>query len=274
MGNAGTYLTTDQTPIQKITINVPSGQTYAYDGVIGIDASATPIEGTNIGSIEVTKTGPGTQVFGGANTFTGGLQINEGTLRIGVTPSSSTAVGTGPVTLGTNSTNATLDLNGQTEMINGLSTGSGAAANSQIIGNSSTSSDATLVINGTSNFGGIIKDALGAGTRKTAVTFSGGTLTLSNANTYSGPTNVTSGKLLLAPGGALPNSQAIIVSTAATFALNPGAVSLTTSGLLSLENGSTFDMIDGAISNYSLTGTGIGLKVGSATVRQQDSTST
>ncbi len=79
-GVAGTFITTDQNEFQKFTTDVPSGATYSFDGVIGIDASSIPIEGLNVGNITFIKKGAGTQILNGANTYVGGTIVNDGTL--------------------------------------------------------------------------------------------------------------------------------------------------------------------------------------------------
>ncbi|MDB6151541.1 MAG: autotransporter outer rane beta-barrel protein, partial [Chthoniobacter sp.] len=143
-----------------------------------------------------------------------------------------------------------------------LAIGACAAPNSKINRNSSTTADATLVSNGTSIFGGIIRDSLGVGTRKTGLTVNGGVLTLNNANTYSGNTNVTAGRLVLGTGGSLGNT-ALTVASGATFAPNPGTGVVSSAGTLSLENGSILNMTDGGIGVLNLTGAGTAFMAGS-----------
>ena len=92
MGNADTFITTDQTVIQKLTVDVGAGQTYTYSGAIGIDASPTPIVGPNDGNIAVAKTGPGTQVLKGANTYVGATTVAGGTLLVNGSLSGTAAV--------------------------------------------------------------------------------------------------------------------------------------------------------------------------------------
>lgn len=76
-------------------------------------------------------------------------------------------------------------------------------ANAATVGNSSTTADSLLTITGTSTFNGVIRDALGSGTRKTGLAVSGGTLTLGGLNTYTGNTTVNSGTLILADNAQL-----------------------------------------------------------------------
>ena len=81
----------------------------------------------------------------------------------------------------------------------------GATAGSQIIGNSSTTSPATLTFAGgnASSFGGVIQDTLGSGNQTVAVVMGNGTLTLTHANTYSGGTTLNGGTLVVNNNSAL-----------------------------------------------------------------------
>ncbi|MFM1767591.1 MAG: hypothetical protein RJA22_120 [Verrucomicrobiota bacterium] len=87
----------------------------------------------------------------------------------------------------------TLDLNGFSQSLVGLTKG----AQSAIVGNGSTASDATLILTGDSTFGGTIQDILGTGTRKVNLEVNGGAFTLSSSNAYTGNTIVNTGSLLV-----------------------------------------------------------------------------
>lgn len=105
------------------------------------------------------------------------------------------------LTLGesTGNTGGTFDLAGFDETVAGLS---GAGAGAKIVTNSAASGTSTLAITGTSTFDGIIQDG---STAKVALTkTTGGTLTLSGANTYSGATTVELGTVRIGAGDALP----------------------------------------------------------------------
>ena len=124
----------------------------------------------------IIKSGAGSLLLSGANNFSGGLNIQNGTVRVG----NATGVGAGTVTIGNTGTAGTLDLNGQTETIIALATA--GTAGSQTITNSSASANAVLSYTGanTSNFGGVIQDG---GSKTTGVTVNNASanLTLSGA---------------------------------------------------------------------------------------------
>jgi autotransporter-associated beta strand protein len=120
-GAAGTVLTTDGTfgGVQKITINATSGN-YTYAGIIGKD----PGYAGSIDSMTLTKSGAGTQILTGANTYTGSTTISGGTLKLDrtggpalVSTASVTVAGTGVLLISqSNQVNdsATITLSGGT----------------------------------------------------------------------------------------------------------------------------------------------------------------
>ncbi len=128
-------------------------------------------------------------------------------------------------------------------------------------------SNSTINNNG---FGITIGQALLASTGG-GLTFQGlGTTTLSSgANTYTGATNITAGRLVISSTGSLGNT-AISVSNGATFAPQPamgGSIVVGgASASLALANGATFDMSgDSHAGTLNLTGTlGIGNGSGGA----------
>jgi fibronectin-binding autotransporter adhesin len=113
-----------------------------------------------------------------------------------------------------NSTNtATLDLGGFNQSVAQLSTVGTTTGTS--IANSSTTADSTLTVTGplNSTYNGVIKDVLSPGTHKVGVTLTGGTLTLSGANTYTGPTTLNGGALRVT--GSLAAGSAVAVNATA-----------------------------------------------------------
>ena len=164
----------------------------------------------------ITQAGTGTVTLGGANTYSGATNVNQGTLQLGV---DNALPNTTTVTLGnaTGDTNGTLDLNGHNATVTGLATA--GAGTSNTVTNNSTTADATLTFTtGTSTFSGIISD--GTNSHKTALTVTSGDLTLSGINTYTGVTMVNGGSLTIDTGGSLASGTATTVGSGGTFVLN------------------------------------------------------
>jgi autotransporter-associated beta strand protein len=108
-----------------------------------------------------------------------------------------------------------LDLGGFAQQIAGLN-GTNAGA---IIASSSTTSDSLLSINAASpstNWG-VIQDSISGGTRKVGLALLGGSLTLTNINTFSGNTTVSAGTLYLTGPGSIANSSAVNIGNGATL---------------------------------------------------------
>jgi autotransporter-associated beta strand protein len=172
------------------------------------------------GSGGLTKNGPGTLVLGPApqaaktgwdNAYTGDTLINAGTLQLrGDYVAANYTV---PIPLGPGKGNATvngpgvLDLNTRSITVNGLSgnglvTSSAAGALVFTVG----ANDQTAVFSG-----GIQNGAGTVALTKTGV----GTLTLSGVNSYTGPTTVSAGTLVI--NGSLAASTAVTVLAGATL---------------------------------------------------------
>ena len=158
------------------------------------------------GTGTLNKTGTGTLVLGGVNTYTGATNVNAGTLRNGI---ANVILDTSAVTV---ASGATYDLNSFSETIGSLAGGgtvtSGAAgALTLTAGGDNTS---TL-------FSGVLQN--GSGTVSFTKTGTG-TLTLSGANTYSGLTTVSGGILLIQNSAALGTTAGgTTVSSGATLEL-------------------------------------------------------
>ena len=161
----------------------------------------TPIiaNGTNA----VTKSGAGTILLTGDNSYTGGTYVTQGTLQIGA---SERLLNSGSLTV----TGGTFDVQNFTETVvtvvlaSGAINGNGAGT---VIGTSYNvqSGSASAILAGTA-----------ALTKNTA-----GTVTLSGANTYTGATTVNDGTLVAAAaaGGALANTVSVTVNADGNLAL-------------------------------------------------------
>ena len=143
----------------------------------------------------------------------------------------------------------TLDMNGFNQQIAGLQTDTNRPAASQYIVNSSSNNDSVLTIAGPGNsiFGGIIADNVPVygGIFKTHLTVSGGALTLTATNTYSGTTTVSGGALYISSSGSITSSTHWAVGAGAVLAVSNNvafsagnifsvAVSESSAGLLSV----------------------------------------
>lgn len=239
--------------------------TTVLRGALTATSNTLTIQGTNA-SINVGDTtagvsgstggiileGPSVVTFGGgstANTFTGGVTINQGIARLGAATGTASIASANVVTI---ASGATLDMNDKALDIAGLS-GSGVVDGGLI--NTSGSRTLTLSGSGTYSSAAVIKNHTADNTRLTSLTKSGsGTQTLSGTNTYSGATLVTGGTL--AVNGSVVS--AITVNTAGTLGgtgtvgtvsigsggkLNPGnSVGTLTTGGLTFTSGSTLSI--------------------------------
>ncbi|WP_038159950.1 autotransporter-associated beta strand repeat-containing protein [Verrucomicrobium sp. BvORR106] len=168
------------------------------------------IANNGTGQVALTKSGAGTLVLSAANTFTGGLTVNAGTVRLNhadaLADGNRLAVEAG-----------TLDLNGHSISVSQLS--SAATATAGVITNNGTTP--TVITVGAEGQSSAFYGVLQNGTGVLALTKAGtGSLTLGGNSTYTGITNVEGGKLIVASSGALGNTAAgsnTIVKSGATI---------------------------------------------------------
>lgn len=225
--------------IKSLTVNSNtsiSGNTLTVgssgSGITVADGATATINSVLAGSSGVTKNGLGTVVIGGNNTYTGGLTINDGTVRVGNagalnsgTPQAVTFGSAAPAT-------AKLQLNGNNVTIGGLSTH--ATPGSPVVENASVSA-ATLTVSQTSGstYAGVIQDGAGGGALSLVKTGSGN-LNLSGNNTYTGTTQVNAGTLRVS-GDSSAASGAVTVANGATFGgsgIVGGATTISSGGRL------------------------------------------
>lgn len=141
------------------------------------------------GSWGVSKSGAGTLIFSGANTYSGVTNVNAGRLQAGAANSFSTN-SAHVVAAGT-----TLDLNDLNQTIGSLAGAGNVTLGTATLtaGGDNTSTTFSGVMSGVG--GGFIKEGTG-------------TTTLSGINTYSGATTINAGTLLV--NGALTQSNTIV----------------------------------------------------------------
>ncbi len=197
----------------------------------GTSTAANQIQGAIVngsGTTTLVKSGPGTWLISGANTYTGGTAILDGTLRLGSSASLSNS--TLSVTSNTAGGTATLDLNGYDATVPGLTLGDVAGSSSASSSRITATGGGTLTLGGNLAFNSVNNPLgstiaanlnLGSGARVFTVADSSnalvdlavsgaigqtaasslakagsGALLLSGANTYSGGTTLSAGTLI------------------------------------------------------------------------------
>lgn len=211
-----------------ITINnaASSGGHFA-----GASTGSLTLTGAITSSVQVTCR-IGIVVFSGGGSYTS-LAISQGTGRLGANNGIAT---TSDVVMGSNG-NANFDLAGYDQSLNKINRN----GNTVQVGNSSTVSNSTLTLTGTSSYTGVIIDVLDSGNKKVnLVVNSSGTVTLSGANTYTGTTTVTAGILLV--NGSISGTGAVTVSNTATLGGTgtiAGAITQSSGSFINPGNGGT-----------------------------------
>jgi len=187
----------------------------------------------------LTKTTSGTVTLSGVDTYTGGTAIDAGTLALGV---ANTLSASGAVSV----SGGTLDLAGFNDTVGSVTLSSGAIVDS--------GGPATLTARSYSVEDGTINAVLGgAGVALTKISDgspSGGTVTLTAANTYTGLTSVNGGTLNVSTVHA--GGGAFAVADGATLVVNLGAAgqSLVSSGLtLGTSSGAVLTINLGSLGN-------------------------
>ncbi len=169
----------DDTTVPVLTLNLTTANTFI--GILG---------NTGQNGFALTKTGTATLSLSGANTYTGATRIENGTLQI-LSGDNRLPVGTS-VTLGSGTNSGRLDLSGHNQTLADLAT-SGTGTNNQVSTfDEFDPSVLTLNISGTKTFSGMLRGSL------LSLTKTGpGTLILTGANTYAGPTTFDQGAIQL-----------------------------------------------------------------------------
>jgi autotransporter-associated beta strand protein len=208
-GAGGTLILLSDLPtITDATLNVSAS---IYDFTIAAStnamaiAGAVTIENTNVqstmtvaqvisGAGSLTKTGAGMLVLTGTNTYSGGTNINGGTLAIN-----------GDAALGASSGGLSLD-GGTLQILNDVSSARAITLNS--LGGIFDTNSYEMSLSGViSGVGSLMKNG-------------SGTLTLSGANSYTGGTIVNAGTLAVGGNAVLPSVGAVTVNSGGELALS------------------------------------------------------
>ena len=225
-------------------------------GMFQVDTASTSLSlsGVVSGSGALSKSGPGTLILSGSNTFTGGLVINAGMVQLGNSGALNSTT-PNPVHFGPSSSGI-LNLGGSGNVtISSLQ--SNTVPGSPIVENANSTSGQvlTLTVNdsGTDTFAGVMRDDP-AGHGILAIGKSGaGTLVLTAANTYTGGTTINAGTLQLGDGltnngsvaGDIADNSALVFAdpNAESYSgaiFGSGSVTKTAPGSLTLSGSNSF----------------------------------
>ncbi len=248
-------ITTAANPVTLGTgVTFTGTNNLAFGGVTTVAATSTinTVAGTLTftgglnGPGGITKTGAGTLSLGAvsnntvANNFTGQITLNAGTLAIyGGANLGNTSSGAGGVNL---TGNGTIQFTSAT----GVSAG-GTSGRAFAVGANTLTLDTQAFSLGLGN-------AI-TGTGGSIVKVGAGTLSLNAAETYTGPTTITSGVLYLSSGGSLA-STSLAVGGGGTFNLSVGSTGHTTSQAFTtttINAGTSRIMADFATTGLSLS---------------------
>ncbi|MCY3016611.1 MAG: autotransporter-associated beta strand repeat-containing protein, partial [Planctomycetota bacterium] len=189
------------------------------------------------------KTGDGALTLANVNTYDGGTQIQDGAIRI----ANDSALGRGAITFGggalASASNATRTISNNVTFNGGATIGDGSSNGAFVFNGSNnvlasgpqtiTTNVATTFVNGFTGAGGLTKSGAAP-------------LTLKGLNTYSGNTNIESGKLVL--DGSILGSKEIRLAAGAVLG-GHGRFDGTISGYGSVDPGNS----PGILSASSLT---------------------
>lgn len=216
-GAGGPWALTLATTVGVPTIQVNTSSTLNITAVLA-------------GTQGLQKTGSGTLVLNGINTFTGGITLAEGTLNFATgTLNNNTITFTADAALGWAGTN-TQDLSSFIKIEDGVMATINTAANNVTF--------ATALQTGVAATGGLLKNG-------------GGTLTLTAVNTYTGLTRVRQGRLVLAGGdNRLATTGTIAIGQNAQSGIlqlgdASGAVNQTTTSLVANGTGTANAVVGG-----------------------------
>lgn len=209
-----------------------ANNTLDFRNPVNLNAAVRTVEvGANVatmsgilsgtGSSGLTKTGAGTLVLLGDNTYPGATRVSGGKLNAGV---ASVAGVSGA--LGLNSSVTLDNVAGVSLDLNGFDTVIGALAGGGALGGNVTLGTNTLTVgtqNTSTTFDGIISGSNTCSLVKTGT----GTNTLNGVNTYTGDTTVSGGVLVLGNTSAMGSTKTLaLAATGASVSLPSGTTTI------------------------------------------------
>ena len=227
-----------------LTLNGDNTGANAVTGVIG--------NGSAGGTLAVVKSGNGVWVLSGANTFTGGVTLNSGTLRLG----NNAALGSGTFTIAGGAidvTSARTTTNNNAQAWNGDFTYVGTNTLNLCTGAVAMNASRTVTVNAsTLTVGGVISGA-GFGLTKSGA----GNLTLSAANTFTGPVTINSGTLTVKSAignGGSAGGLGQSTSDAANLVINGGVFNWNAAASETSNRSITIGTNGGTFSSFGISG--------------------
>jgi autotransporter-associated beta strand protein len=193
-----------------VQTNMATGNVLTFGGPGNIYVNGV-VNGRASVNVNGDGAGNGFVRFAAANVFAGPLAVNSGTLQLANGAAIPSGNGNGDVT-----NNATIDLNGNSQTINGLygnSSGvvdnkTGTGTYTLTVGNNATNQG------GNFEFDGVIQNTSG-NVALTKINTNVFYLNSPSADNYNGATTVNGGKLILGANATIPNSATITVAPGA-----------------------------------------------------------
>ncbi len=198
----------DWTPaeVDALRANVTFSPKYGAPCYLGFDTTnaggGTIYDSTISGTLGINKLGANSLTLTAVNSYSGGTQVSDGVLAVGV----DNALGTGDISV----TGGTLDLCGHTQALAGqLGTFGGSVVNGKILASGFQIYSGIVsadLSNGQNQWGGLLK-------------YGDGTVVLSGNNSYVGNTTVFGGKLVVSnDAGSATGSGNVTVNAGAILA--------------------------------------------------------
>jgi fibronectin-binding autotransporter adhesin len=247
--------------------NIRIGGPLTLSGAGSIIISEVMQDNTTPGSI--IKTGAGPLTLSGANLYTGGTTVSNGTLALG----STAAIGTGALTLSGGNLDSSV-----ASLVNANNNAQNWNADFTFVGTQNLDLGAGAVAMNASRQVTVIANTLTVGGLISGSTFGltklgNGTLTLNAAETYTGNTTISAGTLALGASGALASTPAITIAGGSTFDVSATFSGFTFTGFSPVQTlaaastngtanitttGQTVTLNSGALLSFQADGTGSG----------------
>src|SRR5205823_5304864 len=217
--------------------------------------SAVTIADVISGNFNLSKSGAGALTLSAANTFGGvgeSFTLNAGTLNIGNAAALGDASNTFVINGGTidNTSGSALTINNYTQTWSGSFTFTGS--NSLNLGTGGVTLNANPTITttaGTLTVDGVIADGSGNSLTKAGT----GILALGGTNTYTGPTTINGGKLIV--NGSLAGGAVSVNGGAALGGIGTIGGAVTVAGGTTAPTRGTIDLVNGSTGTLTLNST-------------------